>query len=141
MPRGPPHGPRTIPTSTMAPDAGEREHEDGVQSWLTGFPAYKMDLARSGRASTSVADYSEGDDNRRRRHRALFALSASSASCLLPQLPPLSPSVFLALDTREKLVMCDAIGMLVRLGVRVVDTGAGGLDVRGEMWRSSYAGF
>ena len=127
MPRGSPHGPGT-PTSTMAPDAGEREHGDGdkggahaeavvppapplppVQFWLPGFPAYKMHLARSGRTGASAADHSEeGDHDRRQRRRrrdgqASSALSASSASRLLPQprQPPPPPPVFLALGARR----------------------------------------
>ncbi|KAH9970337.1 hypothetical protein BJV74DRAFT_867241 [Russula compacta] len=90
----------------MAPDASEREHEDGgeggahaeavvlpvpplpVQFCLLGFLVYKADLAPSGRAGANAVDYSEGDDDRRRWHRnnqASSAWSASSAS-RLPQL-------------------------------------------------------
>ncbi|KAF8258443.1 hypothetical protein EI94DRAFT_1754663 [Lactarius quietus] len=175
MPRGPPYGqgPRPlIPTSTMASDAGD--HEDAaeavvppapplppVQFWLPGYPAYKLDHARTG----------SGDDGARtspRRHRGEPASPSSSTrssaqSLLLQQRPP--PPVFLALgarracvpytpafqgvdlrvvrplSAREKLAMRDAVSVLVRLGARVVGAEAGGLGVRGEMWSLSYVGF
>jgi len=45
------------------------------------------------------------------------------------------------LSAREKLAMRDAVGVLVRLGARVIGAEAGGLGVRGEMWSLSYVGF
>jgi len=45
------------------------------------------------------------------------------------------------LSAREKLAMRDAVGVLVRLGAKVVGAEAGGLGVRGEMWSLSYVGF
>jgi len=123
-----------------------------VQFWLAGFPAYKA----------SMAGHSSGDDDRRRRRRhrdqgssaSSATLSSSAASSHLPP-----PPVFLALGARracvpdmpafrgidirvvrpfcarEKLAMRDAVGVLVRLGARVVGAEAGGLGVRGEMER------
>jgi hypothetical protein len=175
-------------TLTMASDAGEREGDERrpetggeggtpteavvppaaplppVQFWLPGFPAYKMEQARSEQAS--AADRSE-DDRRRHRHHD-NASASSAASRLPPQLPPLPPPpppVFLALvarracipytpafqgidlrvvrplSAREKLAVRDAVSVLVRLGARVVGAEAGGLGVRGEMWSLSYVGF
>ena len=160
----------------MASDPGEREHEDGgtqaeavvppapplppVQFWLPGFPAYKINQARSGRSAED--DHSE-DGRRRGQHRDHH--SSSSASSTSRMLPPPPPPVFLALgarracvpytpafqgidirvvrplSAREKLAMRDAVCVLVRLGAKVVGAEAGGLGVRGEMWSLSYVSF
>ncbi|KAI9449287.1 hypothetical protein BJY52DRAFT_1308167 [Lactarius psammicola] len=182
MPRGPPYGqgPRPlIPTSTMVSDAGD--HEEGgdtaeavvppaaplppVQFWLPGYPAYKLNNARTGGAGAGGGG---GTPNSPRRHRGepvspSSSTRSSAQSLLLQQRPP--PPVFLALgarracvpytpafqgvdlrvvrplSAREKLAMRDAVSVLVRLGARVVGAEAGGLGVRGEMWSLSYVGF
>src|SRR5258707_7558334 len=100
--------------------------------------------------------------------RVICDVELVAASSHLPPPPPpvvTPPPVFLALGTRhacvsytpafqgidlrvvrplgarEKLAMRDAVGVLVRLGAKVVRAGAGGLGVRGEMWSLSYVGF
>jgi len=170
MLRGAPYA-KGVPTSTMASDAGD--HRDGaepaetvvppasplppVQFWLPGYPAYKLDHARTGGG--------DGGTPRRRGEPASPSSStrSSAQSLLLQQRPP--PPVFLALgarracvpytpafqgidlrvvrplSAREKLAMRDAVSVLVRLGARVVSAEAGGLGVRGEMWSLSYVGF
>ncbi|KAH9979639.1 hypothetical protein BJV74DRAFT_798294 [Russula compacta] len=174
-----------IPILTMATDGGERERKDGgdggahteamvppapatnpVQLWLAGFPAYQMDLARSGRVGASAVDHSKRNDDCRqwRRHRDSQASSASSASLasrLLPQAPQPPPPpplpVLLSLSARracsihlrvvrplsagEKLGMRDAVTVLVRLGTRVVRAEAGWLGLGGEMRSLGYVGF
>ena len=189
MPHGTSYNVPGALTSTMASDQGEREDggngnddrapEDAVvppapplppvQFWLPGFPAYKMNLGRSG---TSVSASRE-ENRRRRRHRdhhhtsstSTSVLSASSASSTSRVLRPPPPPVFLALgarracvpytpafqgidirvvrplSAREKLAMRDTVSVLVRLGAKVVGAEAGGLGVRGEMWSLSYVGF
>jgi len=137
-----------------------------VQFWLPGFPAYKMSVA-----GHSSGDDHDRRHRRRHRDRASSAstatMSSSASSHLLPPPPPVvtPPPVFLALgarracvpytpafqgidlrvvrplSAREKLAMRDAVGVLVRLGARVVGAEAGGLGVRGEMWSLSYVGF
>ena len=142
-----------------------------VQFWLPGFPAYKINLERSGRSAGARSK----DDRRRGRHRdhrdtssasrftSLSSVSFASSTSGVLQSPP--PPVFLALgarracvpytpafqgidirvvrplSTREKLAMRDAVSVLVRLGAKVVGAEAGGLGVRGEMWSLSYVGF
>ena len=188
MPHGTSYNVPGALTSTMASDKGEREdggnddrgQEDAVvppapplppvQFWLPGFPAYKMNLGRSGKNASATTE----DDRRRRRHRdhhhtsltsasVSSVSSASSTSGVLQSPPP--PPVFLALgarracvpytpafqgidirvvrplSAREKLAMRDAVSVLVRLGAKVVGAEAGGLGVRGEMWSLSYVGF
>lgn len=186
MPRGTSYNVPGALTSTMASDRGEREdggngndghaQEDAVvppapplppvQFWLPGFPAYKMNLGRSGRSVSASME----DDRRRRRHRdhhhtSSASTSVSSASSTSRVLQPPPPPVFLALgarracvpytpafqgidirvvrplSAREKLAMRDAVSVLVRLGAKVVGAEAGGLGVRGEMWSLSYVGF
>jgi hypothetical protein len=188
MPHGTSHKVPGALTSTMASDQGERDdggngnddraQEDAVvppapplppvQFWLPGFPAYKMNLGRSGRSVSA----STKDDRRRRRHRdhhhtstSTSVSSVSSASSTSRVLQPPPPPVFLALgarracvpytpafqgidirvvrplSSREKLAMRDAVSVLVRLGAKVVGAEAGGLGVRGEMWSLSYVGF
>jgi hypothetical protein len=185
MPRGTSYNVPGALTSTMASEQGEREdggngndghaQEDAVvppapplppvQFWLPGFPAYKMNLGRSGRSVSASTE----DDRRRRRdrdhHHTSSVSSASSASSTSRVLQPPPPPVFLALgarracvpytpafqgidirvvrplSVREKLAMRDAVSVLVRLGAKVVGAEAGGLGVRGEMWSLSYVGF
>jgi hypothetical protein len=140
-----------------------------VQFWLPGFPAYKMGQAPSGRDRDHEEEDDRRHRRRHRDHprtssSASSATMSSSASHMLP--PPVTPPpVFLALgarracvpytpafqgidlrvvrplSAREKLAMRDAVGVLVRLGARVVGAEAGGLGVRGEMWSLSYVGF
>lgn len=185
MPRGSPvNVPGALPPTTASTIPGECEHEHGgddggagtqaetvvppapplppVQFWLPGFPAYKINQARSGRSAKG--DHSEDNDRRRGRHRDHRA-SSSSASSTSRTPPPPPPPVFLALgarracvpytpafqgidirvvrplSAREKLAMRDAVSVLVRLGAKVVGAEAGGLGVRGEMWSLSYVGF
>jgi hypothetical protein len=71
-PRGTSHNVLGALTSTTASDQGKREddgHAQGdavlVHSWLPGFPAYKMNLGRSG----GYVSASTENDRRRRRHR------------------------------------------------------------------------
>ena len=187
MPHGTSYNVPGALTSTMASDKGEREdggdddraQEDAVvppepplppvQFWLPGFPAYKMNLGRSGKNASATTE----DDRRRRRHRdhhhtsltsaSVSSVSSASSTSGVHQSPP--PPVFLALgarracvpytpafqgidirvvrplSAREKLAMRDAVSVLVRLGAKVVGAEAGGLGVRGEMWSLSYVGF
>ena len=187
MPRGTSYNVPGALTSTMASDQGEREdggndgrtQEDAlvppaaplppVQFWLPGFPAYQINLGRSGRS----VNVSKEDDRRRRRHRdhhhasststSISSVSSVSSTSRVLQTPP--PPVFLALgarracvpytpafqgidirvvrplSAREKLAMRDTVSLLVRLGAKVVGAEAGGLGVRGEMWSLSYVGF
>jgi hypothetical protein len=161
-PRGTSHNVPGALTSTMASDHGEREDagNDGhaqedtvvppapslppVQFWLPGFPAYKMNLGRSGRSVSA----STVDDRRRRRHRdhhhtsststSVSSVSSVSSTSRVLQPPP-PPPVFLALgarracvpytpafqgidvrvvrplSSREKLAMRDAVSVLIRL--------------------------
>ena len=131
MPHGTSYNVPGALTSTMASDQGEREEggngNDGraqedavvppapplppVQFWLPGFPAYKMNLGRSGRSVSASTE----DDRRRRRHRdrhhhssststsvsSVSSITASSTSRVL-QSPP--PPVFLALGARRACV-------------------------------------
>ena len=186
-PRGAPYasqGPRPlIPTSTMVSDASDHHHHDGagadpaeavvppepplppVQFWLPGYPAYKLDHARTGSGGDGNGDGTPASPRRRRGEPASPSSStrSSAQSLLVQQRPP--PPVFLALgarracvpytpafqgvdlrvvrplSAREKLAMRDAVSVLVRLGARVIGAEAGGLGVRGEMWSLSYVGF
>ncbi|KAF8497842.1 hypothetical protein F5888DRAFT_1695905 [Russula emetica] len=131
MPHGTSYNVPGALTSTMASDQGEREDggkgDDGcaqedavvppapplppVQFWLPGFPAYKMNLGRSGGSVSASTE----DDRRRRRHRdhhhnrhssstftSTSVSSASSTSRVLQPIPP--PPVFLALGARRACV-------------------------------------
>ncbi|KAH9953025.1 hypothetical protein BC827DRAFT_1273894 [Russula dissimulans] len=138
-----------------------------VQFWLPGFPAYKMSqAAHSGKAEGDDRRRRDREVSSASTSTSTSAsASVSSASASRLSTPPLPPPVFLALgarracvpytpafqgidlrvvrplSAREKLAMRDAVGVLVRLGARVVGAEAGGLGVRGEMWSLSYVGF
>jgi len=141
-----------------------------VQFWLPGFPAYKATVAgHSGDGDDRRHRRRHRDRAPSSSSLSSVTMSSSSSSRFLPPPPPppvvAPPPVFLALgarracvpytpafqgidlrvvrplSAREKLAMRDAVGVLVRLGARVVGAEAGGLGVRGEMWSLSYVGF
>ncbi|KAH9968397.1 hypothetical protein BJV74DRAFT_990677 [Russula compacta] len=119
-------------TSTIAPDAGERG-EQALARKTT------LRVTTTGGGGIAIA-----------RHHPLLPLSPSvflalGARCACVPYAPVFQGINLCvvrpLSVREMLTMCDAVSVLVRLGAIVVGTGAGGLDIRVEMWRLNYAGF